>query len=374
MCHQQLSQPQHFSAQAVPFQSSLVGQLNKRLAPWFAPRLVLSCLALIGFIAPLTATPLEEILPPGELQALRHQETALFDTLQPLAASVANSVVTIRNGRNQWLSFGTVVAPAQVLTKASQLRGRIFYAQDQSGKLHVARRIAADPEHDLALLQVDSLDAPALAAPVAPPPQPGNFLVAVGMNAAVASFGTTSVRARTLRETDLAYLGIIVSERSELQPGLPIDTVPPGPARKAGVRGGAFLLKIDGKEVTSPFQLRTTLLEYAPGDTIKLTLQQYDQTKQVEVTLGNRPAMRQGLTERELNRMNRLGGNRMSRVKDSFPNVIQSDMIIKPEQTGAPVLDLNGHWVGMLIARGGRIESYVTPTTVIQEFIQSAAR
>ena len=48
-----------------------------------------------------------------------------------------------------------------------------------------------------------------------------------------------------------------------------------------------------------------------------------------------------------------------------FPAALQHDTVLRPKDCGGPVVDLNGHVVGLNIARAGRTATYVLPTEVI---------
>jgi S1-C subfamily serine protease len=45
-------------------------------------------------------------------------------------------------------------------------------------------------------------------------------------------------------------------------------------------------------------------------------------------------------------------------------------MILNPEECGGPVLDLQGEVVGIVVARAGRIRSYVMPSETIVSMLQ----
>jgi serine protease Do len=62
--------------------------------------------------------------------------------------------------------------------------------------------------------------------------------------------------------------------------------------------------------------------------------------------------------------MNKLGGQ-LSFRRGGFPNAFAHDTVLKPEQCGGPVVDLNGRAVGINIAREGRTESHAIPAQVI---------
>jgi S1-C subfamily serine protease len=60
-----------------------------------------------------------------------------------------------------------------------------------------------------------------------------------------------------------------------------------------------------------------------------------------------------------------LMGSELSQKRSGFPTYFQSDTVIKPKDCGGPVCDLDGHVVGITIARAGRVESYAIPTEAL---------
>jgi serine protease Do len=58
-------------------------------------------------------------------------------------------------------------------------------------------------------------------------------------------------------------------------------------------------------------------------------------------------------------------GGPISLRRTNFPNVLQHDTVLQPEQCGGPVVDLDGNVVGINIARAGRVESYAVPAETI---------
>jgi hypothetical protein len=101
---------------------------------------------------------------------------------------------------------------------------------------------------------------------------------------------------------------------------------------------------------------------------VKLSYSREGETKNVELVLGSKPMMPQ-FPQRRLEVMERMGGE-ISQVRDGFPSVIQTDMVLNPEECGGPVLDLQGQVVGIVAARAGRIRSYVIPSEAILAMLQ----
>jgi S1-C subfamily serine protease len=115
-------------------------------------------------------------------------------------------------------------------------------------------------------------------------------------------------------EARYAYLGVSSVElypqlvdRFELEvaKGAWVQTVNPGgPAERAGIRGGgspvpfqaeAFrpggdvITKVDGKPVESSAQLAEVIAAYEPGQKVPLEIHRDGETREIEVTLGERP-------------------------------------------------------------------------------------
>jgi serine protease Do len=64
-----------------------------------------------------------------------------------------------------------------------------------------------------------------------------------------------------------------------------------------------------------------------------------------------------------------LAGNVSSRSED-FPAVFQHDTLLEPVDCGGPLVDLDGHVIGINIARAGRTEAYALPADIVQAAIE----
>ncbi len=65
---------------------------------------------------------------------------------------------------------------------------------------------------------------------------------------------------------------------------------PGSPAAKAGLQGGDIITAVNGTHIASVNQFVATIANYAPGDTVTLTVNRGGQTKTVKLTLGAQPA------------------------------------------------------------------------------------
>jgi len=62
------------------------------------------------------------------------------------------------------------------------------------------------------------------------------------------------------------------------------------PAAKAGLQAGDLITAVNGTAVASVNQFVATIANYAPGDTVTLTVNRSGQTKSIKLTLGSQPA------------------------------------------------------------------------------------
>jgi len=86
-----------------------------------------------------------------------------------------------------------------------------------------------------------------------------------------------------------AYVGVSLSGTSS--GGAAIAQVSPGtPGAAAGLQRGDLITAVNGKAVTTTDQFIATVDNYAPGQTVTLTIKRGGQTQNIKVTLGTRPA------------------------------------------------------------------------------------
>jgi S1-C subfamily serine protease len=86
-----------------------------------------------------------------------------------------------------------------------------------------------------------------------------------------------------------AYVGVSLTANSA--GGAKISQVQPSsPATQSGLEAGDVVTAIDSRTVTSTDQFIASIDNYAPGQTVTLTINRQGQTKQIKVHLGTRPA------------------------------------------------------------------------------------
>lgn len=322
-------------------------------------------LALPGALLAQDDIPL---LLPEERQAVDDQAAAFNQAIQPVLVDVAKSSVRVWSGTRR-LAYGTVVGDgSRILSKWSEIaRARGGLRVDAGNESRDVKLLGVYEDEDLVLLEVEGK-------PLKPiqwsyeTPKLGSFLAAPQPDGKLAAFGVVSVLSRNLRETDLAFLGVVGDPAYSGQ-GVKVGGISEqSGAQAAGLKSGNIILKVGDRPISGLLELKNALTGTSPGDTVSLLVDVNGREKKIDVLLGNRPDMPNYFGGR-LEQMERMGGP-ISQVRDSFTQVIQTDMRPKPNQIGGPVVDLKGRAIGITMARADRTRSFVMPAAAIEELLK----
>ena len=313
------------------------------------------------------------LLRPEERAVVDAQSEALNATLKTKLATAAQSTVRVWSGKKR-LAYGTVIGDGrQVLTKWSEVANAAssLVVDGPNREAHDAKLIGVYEEEDLAILEINgealrpiawSNDKPAL----------GAFLVAPQPDGRSAAFGVVSVLERNLRETDLAFLGI-GSDLEHKGPGVRVSEVQPNTgAAAAGLKEGDIVLMVKERPISGLMELKSALTGTKPGETVPLRVRARGDEKTISVTLSKRPELPKIYNPR-LEQMERMGG-KISRIRDSFTQVLQSDMRPSPDQIGGPVVDLEGRVIGITVARADRTRSFIMPSAAIAKMLANTPK
>lgn len=307
----------------------------------------------------------------SEKEMLNKQANLIFDSAKPAVATAAKSTVTISH-RGERLAFGTAIhADGKLLTKWSEIAAASnrLIVTTPDGKRHAAIVTGIYKEHDLAILKcATELTPVSWAADITL--DLGDFIALATPSGEVEGLGVVSVQARSLRERDKAYLGVRMDFTAN-GGGIPLTEVVAGSAAaKAGLKNGDVVLAIDQNEVQGAVEMRNILQRLVPGSEIRVRYRRGKTEQDTKVFLGSRADTQniRRVPQARMSRMQRMGAE-PSKVRDNFPIVIQSDMAIEPNDAGAPVVDLDGNIIGISIARGSRIKTFIIPSHAIRKVL-----
>ena len=321
------------------------------------------CLGWILVVVALgpTAAFAQKALPPDRLTT----GARVLVAFEPVVQAVRPSVVRVLMD-DKPVALGLVVSTeGLIVSKASEIDPiRRLTVQRGKEKLPV-RPVGWSETHDLVLLQATGNEWSVAAWSDGVDPAIGQFVITPGTEKLPLAVGVVSVARRAIEKDPIhGVLGIKLADG----PGeAVIDTVFDNSAAKAaGLKVGDAILKVGSVVVGSRRELVEEIAKHPPGETLTLEVRRDGKSLFLPATLTH-PF---GDFLSRIAQQNRLGGE-ISRRASGFPAALQHDSVLKPEECGGPVVNINGQIVGINIARSGRTESLLIPTSVVQEVLQS---
>jgi serine protease Do len=322
----------------------------------------------------LSGQNLPQFVRPEDRPLLTKQAKDFYTVIDPLVKKVSNSTVVIK-ADDKIISLGTVTEKG-IVTKYSEI------AKISKNIKTNVRMIAKDGtsypinllhiynSYDIAVIEnIGKLPAVNLKKSVTP--DVGSFIVASGASEQALAMGVVSVEPRSLKEKDRGFLGVVMNMRAQVKGGVLLNHVEPkSAADRAGLLKDDVILTVDGNAVTNMLEMRNFLQQRMPGEEITISYRRDGVVSAgVKVKLGARKDIPQVKRSR-MNSMKRMGG-RVNEVSEGFPQVLQSDIQLRSKFCGAPIVDLNGDFVGVMIAKSSRIKSYIIEGAKLDELLNS---
>lgn len=316
----------------------------------------------------LTVEAERDLVEPG-LRSGRGPSTALprsarnhgevLASFQPASAALRAHVVGVWIGDAR-VALGTVVrADGRVLTKASELRDGELRCELADGTRVAAKRIATDEATDLALLAVEATDL----VPVAwdtRAPDVGRVLISIGETDAVLSLGVASLPVHQppsrngTGESVPGELGLLFLDDDDEARVLLVRNG--SAAQRAGLESNDVVRAIDDVVMGSREAVIEAMRGKHAGQPIAVRVLRDGAELVIEATLGERRSSRNG----PRNPQEPLWGP-LSAVRSGFPEVLVHDSVLAPAQCGGPLATVDGHVLGINVARAGRVESIALP-------------
>lgn len=290
----------------------------------------------------------------------------------PIAAAAKKSIVRVTcDGEDR--ALGVVVdEDGLILTKANDLHGALR-VRLADGSLHDAKIVATHRPHDLALLKIDARKLEPITFAPSKQTAAGTWIVTPLPSGAVAGFGVVSVPTRNVRfrgpiddPGSSPYLGIALEG---VEGGVRITAIVPGtPAEKVGLMAGDVIHSVGDNGIAGYDDFVAALAKFHPGETVELKTQRAEAEASVSVILERRPL---GSFRGEM--QNRMGSELSSR-RTGYSTILQHDAVIRPSDCGGPLVDLDGHVLGLNICRAGRTETWALPTEAINAVLPELRR
>lgn len=289
---------------------------------------------------------------------------AFVSVFDSVVASADASTLQVMSGKRQ-IALGTVIdANGFVLTKASELRGKLG-CKLLDGTIVGAKVVGIDPDTDLALLKVEAENLNVIQWSQDPTPLTGQWVATPKAEKDEATIGVVSVDARVIPPSR-PFIGITM-ENVARDGGIRItQVVPRSPADQADLWVNDVIVKIDDAEIKDIPSLRDTLKNYDTHDRVALQVKRGKKDLTIKLTLAERDKVSpENLRSNQQNSM----GSILSRRRKDFPSSFQHDSMLTSKTCGGPIVDLNGKVVGINIARAGRVSSLALTVAAIRPVI-----
>jgi serine protease Do len=299
----------------------------------------------------------------GRRTASEHSRdhSSVLRAFRSVVAGPSKSTVRVLCDDKQ-VALGAVVdSGGYIATKGSELNGPIE-CELADGTRHQAELVGIDRGSDLAVLKIAAEGLPTIRWSEEDPPGVGGWVVTPGLGDLPQAIGVVSVAPHRVRG------GVLGIRLTEDQPGPRITFVVPGSgAAKAGLSRGDIITHVNAKEVKDADSMVAATSALLPGDKITLKILRSDRRQEVEAVLGSVSDTLAGPRSRF---QDQLGGP-LSKRRVLFPSALEHDSVLRPNQCGGPLIDLDGTVVGINIARANRISSYAIPAKVARPLLDS---
>jgi serine protease Do len=261
------------------------------------------------------------------------------------------------------VSLGTIVAPdGWIVTKASELKGPVD-CKLKDGREFPAELVGVSSDYDLAMLKIDAAKLPVPEWRSSKEAAVGSWVATPGQGADPLEVGVISVETRTMPKEPprpnpkSGYLGVMMDNADG--GGVVIKEVQSNTAAsKCGLKANDIVLMVEDKPVKDIPSMHAALGSHKAGDEVAIKIKREGKDMTLKATLGRRPPDRGDM-------QNNMGST-LSERRTNFPTILQHDTVLKPNECGGPLVDLDGKVVGVNIARAGRTESYAIPSEVVQ--------
>jgi len=272
-------------------------------------------------------------------------------------------------GENRQLALGAIArADGWIVTKSSEIPDqsieiRLHDGTKLSGLVKIRR-----PELDLAMIKIDREGLPAILWDTQAVVPLGGWIASADSRSLPLALGVVSVEKRNIQQ-QRALLGI---QLSSVHQGPLVDNVVVGSgADQAGIRQGDIIVKIEGKEVETRQAVLNLLMTLQAGKKITIDVNRDSKAISFEAQMMDLTNVMLDPTELEVN-------GRISARSTGFREVVEHDSVLEPQHCGGPIVDVDGHVVGLNIARAGRVSCYAlrakTVSNAIDEMLQNASK
>jgi S1-C subfamily serine protease len=278
------------------------------------------------------------------------------------------AVAQIKDAKGKAVSTAVWVGTdGYFLTKASEVpeleKQRIHWAKEKSAEIREIHRLNA---HDLVLAQAVGVSGvtPVKFETAASKTAYGQWLAAPVKGGSEIRIGVISAQPRKIQGFGAA-MGIRMDEQPSRIPGVRITGLAEeSPAAAAGLKAGDLITALDGKPATDMKQVSDLIKSYQPGDFMEVKYSREGKPRTTRVRLASRMKIMMNWDGED------FANGGISLRTDNFARIIQHDLPLTPLDMGGPLFDLEGHALGINIARVDRVTTFALPASVFWKEIE----
>jgi serine protease Do len=302
---------------------------------------------------PQLTNPLRDMNQRSSIPMLRVFHEAIGDSWKSTVELVVD---------DERVAFGAVVdQDGWIISKDSQIpRSGKLVCRFADGTQSLAESVQHNTSLDLVLLRVPDRNLSKIEWAGGGLPQRGNWLATTDTHSTPVAVGVVSAGIMSVAAKQ-AVLGVVLDDA---QGGALVREVRRGTgADLAGLRKGDKIRAINGQKLANKVAALQFLESCNPGQSIRLAFARGDDEMETQAQMMDLSHEMLDPTEMEVNGL-------ISARSSGFNTVFLHDTVLTPTQCGGPLVDLNGHVVGINIARAGRVTSYALPTSTVRPEVE----
>ena len=284
-----------------------------------------------------------------------------------IARSSQSTVRVLADGKEAALGI-VVSADGWILSKYSELKDKKLICRLPDGTEAAARIVGFDVPFDLAMLKVDAKNLTPVEWTDSKAAHLGHWVASAGPGKDPVAVGVVSVLSREVKASKFlsfsgtpgGYLGLALDLEFA---GVKIEEVlPDTPAKKAGLKNEDQVLTVNGETVRNADEFKALVARKKPGEEVTLKITREGKQLDFKIKLAESPSKK--------GEMQNKMGSKLSDRRAGFPIVLQHDSVVRPNDCGGPLVNLDGKVVGINISRAGRTETYAIPSEVVRPMLE----
>lgn len=301
-------------------------------------------------------------LPEALAPEYRLNGSSVGNALGQTKVDILRSIVGLY--RNERLIAHGVIVDTRgfLLTKASSSVGaRIIKSyQNESFPIRIRKR---DEVTDLALWEIVSSSASSWNSATwdeeSNVSDLGRWAISASTSLEGIGLGVISATSRPIGREG-GVMGVLLKETNSSSDGIEVlEVLPQAAGDRAGLKIFDRIIRVDGRPVKNTGQINRVLQSKDPGDLLTIVVKRKENEVVLRITLGHQ-AVAFDLFNRNL-----IMSGPVSKRKDNFCLILQHDLPLTKEMMGGGLFNLQGHCLGINIARVDRVTNYTLPSNVV---------